>query len=293
MDVLINSVNTAIKGEVHTLNLLEKSLFKGFDELGGDVVKYDQTADYYMGCKNQFITSVSGVMMLDKPAPWVFAGMSNDSCKDVYKEILRVIEDSKVELFAADNIRERVKSISDQLHGLSLSVENGCLIYRNQSTTGVNEGLSKYLPMFTDSEIGSFSEEDISEMRKARMYWREEFKLVNVSKLKRLGLMYIEMSGKDNRTTIADQFIRNKGGKPTTMSKFGSTPETRRIMMEVKSNFVADRKYWIRHSNTFSKSFNKEEPDEVVYSDLQKELIVKLTYSFKLGDKFNEYFDKL
>jgi hypothetical protein len=279
-----DTVKKFFNGEPNALPSEVKDLFNGYDELGGDVVKYDQTAEYFKTHSNTQVLATAGVMALDKPAPWLFSGKSNASNKVIVEQMVLINAELPLKDLTND-VRAyklaKIETIVEESLGLVMEDDTVKLGFEGANT--LKKDLHRYLPHYSDQEINSFSEEDIMTMKKVRGFWRKEFRTVNVSKLKRVGLMYLQMHGKKNRTIIGDKFIKNKNGRPCKMDKFGKNEDTIKITKKLIDDFKSDKKKWRDHSDIFSSAFTTEMADsDIEMSETQEEfrnsmeLIVKL-----------------
>jgi hypothetical protein len=234
------------------------NLFNGYDELGGDVRKYSQTATYYETHVNQLVLAMCGVMSLDKPSSWLFSGRSNEDNKKIAKKLEELSRLSKVDNLTDDATKRAIDNLVEIVQSEpALQIVHDEILLVDSGGNKVGKDLHRYLPHYEQSELNSFSDEDLNKMRATRCFWDLDFRTVNISKLKRVGLMYLELHGSDNKLPIADQYIKIKGGRPTKMSKFGKNAETVRIMTDIVNNFKADRDMWSKYRRTFSGDFSK------------------------------------
>jgi hypothetical protein len=291
MNNFADFLRNGFRGEVQTLTEDEKKLFNGYDELGGDVVKYDQTAEFYNDSNNQFLLSVAGISALEKPAPWIFSGNSNQNCKELVKKVSELEDICKIDNLTESGIKLKKDMFFEKLNDVDYDLEGNKLTIEFKDPKSMDSGLCNVLPLFTDQEIRSMTEDDIVKMRSVRAFWKGNFKLVNLSKLKRIGLMYLEMRGRNNLTRAAYQFYKKRGGAPTNMRNFGSNDESKRIMKSIIENFTKDKKYWIQYKDTFSEDFTREDLEDRNYSETQESFIRAMTLSIVIPDEFTDKCD--
>jgi hypothetical protein len=281
-----DAVKKFFNGEPNVLPSEIKDLFNGYDELGGDVIKYDQTAEYYKTHPNTHILATAGAMALDKPAPWLFSGKSNASNKIIVEQMSSINAELPFKGLTSDvksYKMAKIEKIVDESPGLTIDESMVKIDFEGANT--IKEDLHRYLPHYNDQEINSFSEEDILAMKLVRGFWKKEFRTVNVSRLKRVGLMYLQMHGKKNRTIIGDKYLKNKGGRPCSMKKFGKNEETIKITKKLMSDFKSDKKKWKDHSDTFSSEFSTTTSDsDIVLSDTQKRFRDSMELVMNLND---------
>jgi hypothetical protein len=253
-----SSLKKLISGDPEPLPEDIKRLFNGYEELGGDVIKYEQTARFYKSHPNTLALATAGVVALDKPAPWLYSGRSNKQNKEIVSDLNRIESEIPNTSLKDDVFKYKmtlIKQIVDeskylQLNGLKVEIDF-------EDTTSLNVGLAQFLPHYTDSEINSFSAEDLKKMKVVRCFWKPEFRTVNVSKLKRVGLMYLQMHGRQNMTEIGEKYKKNKGGRPMSMSNFGKNEDTIRITKKLIEDFKSDSSKWKEYADVFSEEFTQ------------------------------------
>lgn len=114
--------------------------------------------------------------------------------------------------------------------------------------------LVKYLPQLTTSDIANWSSEQKKASEKARKYWKDEFKNVNLTAAKRIALMSLEL--RSRKTSIHAKWIKLHGGRPTkAVPQAKEAKQTKDIFKENMREFAADKEYW--NTREFKTLFNR------------------------------------
>lgn len=249
----ISSMKRFISGEPTMLPEDIRNLFSGYEELGGKTVKYEQTARFYKNHGNTLALATAGVVALDKPAPWLYSGRSNKQNKTVIAELEKIksnMPEYGESESAIDYKKGRIQIIVDNSE--HLQIEDDKVVINFDGSLTLKEEMAGILPHYSDSDINAFTPEDIRKMKMVRGFWKPVFRTVNVSKLKRVGLMYLQMHGRGNRIETGQKFIENKKGRPLSMKKFGKNEDTIRITKMLIADFKSDRKEWKKYRSVFT-----------------------------------------
>lgn len=255
MESLTSLFTTSVKGNKSALTSDQKKLFNGYDELGGDLIKYDQAADWFDNVKNKPVTLVACIAVLDKPSSWLFGGVQNSETKDVLN-LRNTFEKERSEMVRAqsDDVKkyhvDRIKEIVDECKHLKLVGDVITLDVHGKSTFDTK--LIDYMSMFEDHEIMSLTAEQITAMSLVRSFWKDDFRGVNVSRMKRVALMYLELCDEKKMISQASQWIKNHGGRPSQANKFGKATKTIEINKASLSEFISDKQYWQKHKSVFN-----------------------------------------
>jgi hypothetical protein len=106
-----------------------------------------------------------------------------------------------------------------------------------------DESLARWLPKLTASELKNQTKEARAASIKARTFWKKEFKDVNMSKVKRIALLSLQL--RKQNTPQALQWKKNHKGKPTQAKpRTKESEETKRIFIEIMNDFKACKKEW-------------------------------------------------
>jgi hypothetical protein len=238
----------------------QRLLFNGFEEIGGDVTMYQDAATWFKEIPLKYEAMTLCMAILDKPTSYLFGGVSNRKRKTINAVLQRVVE-ANLELENAEDeqqmmyARQRVKSIIEGCEHLRL--EEDTVDLQEVGKDGVDVGLIRSCSLYTDSEIDSFDPEQILNMRSVRSWWKDEFTLVNVSRMKRAAIMYLELCNKDP-ITGAYKWRVNHGGKPSAMKIFGKNTDTSNIMKSDIEKFIKDKELWSRFKDIFNVKLGKD-----------------------------------
>jgi hypothetical protein len=151
------------------------------------------------------------------------------------------------------------------------------------------------MPLYDDNEIKSFSEPQLDKMRNSRMFWEGKFPLVNVSRMKRLALVYMELSDVKNLNKQAAKWVNKHGGVPSKATKFGDNDSTVTIVKDDIKALMENKDLWKRHRAVFSKRFGTDDTDNanvVVYSETQNKFVTRMNTDGlsmdRILDKYNQ-----
>eukprot|EP01083_Nonionella_stella_P315291 1138529_1 len=80
-------------------------LFNGLHEIGGDITKYDDAIRWYKDVERKNEALAIAVLVLDKPASYLFGGVKNKDAKDflsalpkMYERIDEVFDESNTDI---------------------------------------------------------------------------------------------------------------------------------------------------------------------------------------------------
>lgn len=295
---IFSSSETKIITKIPESSLTEsqKKLFNGFDELGGDIGKYADAIEWFSNCKSKNEAIVLCLVVLSKPSSYLMGGIKNEERKE-YMEVMKKLS-SRFENYEyaegvmKDRLREQMELIVDECKVMKLV--DGVAIFDGEKKSTMDELLTRSMPLFTSNEIESFDVDQVNNMKSVRMWWKGRFKLVNVSRMKRLAMMYLELCPQHKLNTQGAKWINNHGGRPTKATKFGTNSETERILKEDISQMKADKALWAEYKNVFSKKLHDdglvEEMPEL--DDIQTEFMKKIGSMDKMvifGDNEGRY----
>mmetsp|Transcript_11025 Transcript_11025/g.16579 ORF Transcript_11025/g.16579 Transcript_11025/m.16579 type:complete len:336 (+) Transcript_11025:66-1073(+) len=238
----------------------QKKLFNGFDELGGDIGKYSDAIDWFSNCKSKNEAIVLCLVVLSKPSSYLMGGIRNEERKEymeVVKKLLPRLENYEyAEGIMKDRLKEQMELIVDECKVMKLV--DGVAIFDGEKKSTMDELLTRSMPLFTSSEIESFDVDQINNMKSVRMWWKGRFKLVNVSRMKRLAMMYLELCPQHKLNSQGAKWINSHGGRPSKATKFGTNSETERILKEDIGQMKADKALWAEYKNVFLKKLHDE-----------------------------------
>jgi len=239
----------------------QKKLFNGFDELGGDIGKYSDAIEWFMKCKSKNEAIVLCLVVLSKPSSYLMGGIKNEDRKE-YMEVMKKLSARFENYGYADGnmkerLRDQIKLAVDECKVMKLV--DGKTVFDGEKKSTMDELLARSMPLFTSNEIESFDVEQINNMKAVRMWWTGIFKLVNVSRMKRLALMYLELCPQNKLNTQGVKWINSHGGRPSKATKFGNNSETERILKEDISQMKTDKALWADYKNVFSKKLHDDE----------------------------------
>lgn len=280
---IFNSSETKVITKIPESSLTEdqKKLFNGFDELGGDVGKYSDAIEWFSNCTSKNEAIVLCLIVLSKPSSYLMGGIKNEERKEYMEAVKKLSTRSENYEYAEgtmkDRIRDQMELIVDECKVMKL--ENGVAVFDGEKKSTMNELLTRSMPLFTSNEIESFDEDQINNMKAVRMWWKGIFKLANVSRMKRLALMYLELCPQQKLNTQGVKWINSHGGRPSKATKFGTNSETERILKEDIGQMKADKALWAIYKNVFSKKLH----DERLVEELPKLDEIQTNFVEKIG----------
>lgn len=287
MDVLniFNSSDKQIITKIPktSLTTAQRLLFNGFDEIGGDITKYQDTVTWFENCGSQNEAIVLSVVLLDKPVTWLFAGMKNEQ-KNIYSETLDKINVKLVELNEDETSDTRKDRITVEIETMAEACEymeevGGLLTYCGEKKTMMNEVLCRSLALYSDVEIESFKNDQLTKMATVRRWWKGAFKLVNVTRMKRLALMYMEMCPKKYLNQQAAKWVNKHNGIPSKANRFGSNVKTEEIIKLDIKEFMEDKSHWKKYRSVFARTFT----DRALIGLKHKSSEIQLDFIRKMG----------
>jgi hypothetical protein len=176
-----------------------------------------------------------------------------------------------------------------------LDIDKGNLVYTGDDKNALSQNLLRSMPLYDDNEIKSFSDPQLDKMRNSRMFWEGKFPLVNVSRMKRLALVYMELSDVKNLNKQAAKWVNKHGGIPSKATKFGDVDSTVTIVKDDIKALMENKDLWKRHRAVFSKRFGTDDTDNanvVVYSETQNKFVTRMNTDGlsmnRILDKYNQ-----
>jgi hypothetical protein len=295
LSLLINNNDSkAIKVPKSLLSEDQIALFNGFDEIGGDTTKYEDAMAWYRSCDNKLEAMTLCIVVLDKPAPYLFSGISNRDAKSFIAIIPKIkdkiLDINDVTMSASSKVRKKIEIEALVEACDSVSLVNGKILFTGTTKTTLDEVLIRSMPLYTTSEIESFSSEQLLQMMKTRMRWKYNFSLVNISRMKRIALIYLELCPKARMINQGVKWINKHEGRPTKATKFGKNEKTIEIMKDDIKKLSDSRKLWIIYKKEFRRSIpaDKVIETETVLNDSQLKFVSDMTVNLA---NYDLYFD--
>lgn len=259
------------------------SLFNGFDEIGGDTTKFDDAVEWYKSTKYKNEAAVLCIVVLDKPTSYVFGGMNKAELNEFstvigkLQEHSRELEDPNITPTGRLMKIATIKNLVDSCN--VLEVQDGRLAFTGENKTCLDQVLLRSMPLYTDSEIESFSDSQLQKMRASRMFWEGNFSLVNVSRMKRLAMIYMELTKAKHLIKQSAKWINKHGGIPSKATKFGKNEETVKILQDDIKNLVDNKELWKKHKKVFNTAMtadNMNLENTPVLTRKQQEFVQKM-----------------
>lgn len=294
MDSLTSIFKQKESLSVSALTPEQKKLFNGYDELGGDLLKYDEAVAWFESLVNKPMSLALCIVVLDKPSSWIFGGMKNSDVKvtaKAFEDLKMLIEQWKeagpddVKDFHLSKMEELVKKCPY----LALSGRNVNIAIPEKAALGTK--LVDSMPLYEDHELESLDDDQIGNMSKVRSFWKEEFRGVNVSRMKRIAMMYLELCDEGKMIKQGKDWIRNHGGKPSRATKHGNNNETIGINKKSIQDFMSEDSYWRKYRKVFNITFTAVNEDNArqEQSDMMTKFVERLSLeSLVLPNKLGE-----
>jgi hypothetical protein len=272
-----------------TMTPAQRELFNGFDEIGGDISKYADAVDWFEECSNKKEAIVICMVILSKPTSYLFGGIKNED-KKKFQELIEQIKAktsniSDLSEDAAKKVEFFIKMAIDQCPIAKL--EDGAVRFSGEMKATLDEKLMRSMPVFSTSEIQSFDDDQLQRMIEVRKWWKGSFKLVNVSRMKRLALLYLEMAPQNHMPIQAKKWINNHRGRPSRATNFGNNEETTRILKEDIGQLMADKEMWKKYKKIFSHELVDTdldgEPDELTNDQDEFKVVMGGEMNYKVG----------
>jgi hypothetical protein len=259
MDSLIHAYTGELGGKVPASLLTpeQKELFHGFDEIGGDITMYEDAASWFKGVENEVEALTCCIIVLDKPTSWLFGGIKNEVKKAVQ------ISYTKIGGFMAEynntesddikeNLRTKIAAIVESDPNLALGENGNSINLACSLKSTVDSKLVRSMALLNDNDIESFDNDQLIKMKAVRMWWKGSLKLVNVSRMKRVAMMYLEMCPLRFMITPGIKWIKKHQGRPSNMEVYGTNAKTKEIMKADVEKFIKNKKYWKGFKKVFS-----------------------------------------
>jgi hypothetical protein len=202
------------KSEKNTWEAELEDLFNGYGEIGGESTPYTKSLTFLEGKSYETIRKILDACLIiySKPISWLMTGKAKNP--EGKKKKARAKKDSNVEE-----------------------------VVRTKQTIKV--GLAKYLPMMTELEVGNMEIEALEDMVQSRSEWKEEFKLLNVTKCKRLALIGLELC--ESVSKLQAQWLNIHKSVPSGITNFNrGDSDTNEIFRKDIEEFVRYRDDWNR-----------------------------------------------
>jgi hypothetical protein len=276
MDKLVEAFSCGKSGRIPDVLLTQnqRDLFHGFDEIGGDITMYEDAVEWYNSTGRKVEALYCCIIILDKPTSWLFGGISNEVKKQITSGLGKIAElRAEYDASTSDDVKNSIRakilaqiSLNDYLeidnNGSSITI-----VAKKKST--LDSVLTRSMSLFTDSDIESFDEEQLKKMIAVRMWWQGDMSLVNVSRMKRVALMYLELCSPKKMITPGVKWIKNHGGKPSSMKNYGKNEQTKIIMKSDVENFMKNKSYWKDHKDVFNVKVSKDSDASVTGDNKQ------------------------
>jgi len=268
----------------------QKKLFNGFDEIGGDITMYDDAVNWFENCTNKNEALTLSIIVLDKPTTYLFGGMKNSEIKmmsEIYPRIVSLIADINMDGMSQANIEVKQMGLKMLVDGCSVLTMDGTDIkFVGEKKTPMDQTLLRTMPMYKDNEIESFSDDQINTMCKSRMWWNGKFALVNVSRMKRLAMMYLELCDDKKMIPAASKWCNNHKGRPSSATNFGKNETTAKIMKEDIKVLKRNRQLWRKHKKVLNAKFPRDPAtgDCPKLSDIQTGFLSRMKLNDGLTD---------
>jgi hypothetical protein len=272
----------------------QKNLFNGFDEIGGDITMYDDAAEWYEKVEYKNEAMALCIAMLDKPSPWLFGGISNEKRKAMMSTVTKMkeLDESINKATSDDNVPTIYQQASVMMsldENMSITDDN-VIGLKTAKKKSLSVMLCRSMSMYTENEIMSFEPEQLQKMALVRCWWVRPFQLVNVSRMKRVALMYMELCTRQ-KIRQALQWEKNHGGKPSRVTSYGKNLKTTEILKLDIENFVSKKSYWIRHKETFDISIRADKAvrlNKIEISGVQANFISCLSLPYLVNFKYDQ-----
>jgi hypothetical protein len=117
--------------------------------------------------------------------------------------------------------------------------------------------------------MSSFSPEQLDKMKSTRMWWMGIFPLVNVSRMKRLALIYLELCPDTKLNTQASKWINLHKGRPSTATRLGKNDKTTEILKGDIKALMDNKSLWKKYKKLFRKipDYDTEDVEDYDLSD--------------------------
>jgi hypothetical protein len=249
----------------------QRELFHGFDEIGGDITMYEDAVNWFKSVERKVEALYCCIIILDKPTSWLFGGISNDVKKSITSSLTKIAElSAEAEASTSTDVKTAlIAKIMAQVslnENLDLNADDSQVIVSVAKKSTLSTTLCRSMALFNDVDLESFDESQLNKMKAVRMWWQNNMALVNVSRMKRVALMYLEMCLPARMITPAVKWMKNHDGKPSKMKVFGSNELTKTIMKADVDKFVKNKKYWKDHRGVFNVHFLRD-PNADVLAD--------------------------
>jgi len=167
-----------------------------------------------------------------------------------------------------------------------LTMDGTDIKFVGEKKTPMNQILLRTMPIYKDNEIESFSDDQINTMCKSRMWWNGKFALVNVSRMKRLAMMYLELCDDKRMIPAASKWCNNHKGRPSSATNFGKNETTAKIMKEDIKTLKRNRQLWRKHKKVLNAKFPTDPATGGCpkLSDIQKEFLSRMKPTDGLTD---------
>jgi hypothetical protein len=127
----------------------------------------------------------------------LFGGVKNQDTKDFLEalpglyDLLEEIHDVEISKRQLSMKMAKLSGILDSTKIMALTSEG--IQYVGDKKEQLNVDLIRSMPVFDSNDMSSFDSEQMDRMRRTRMWWMGSFPLVNISRMKRLALIYLEL----------------------------------------------------------------------------------------------------
>jgi hypothetical protein len=191
--------------------------------------------------------------MLDKPVSYLFGGIRNSERKVFMKTFPQIHEFYSLTLSDDQEIANKAEAKMNMLveECEFMDIKDNKVVYTGDKKSSMSTTLTRSMSLFTKNEIESFSEQQYQEMKSVRVWWESRFKLVNVTRMKRIALLYLQLCPKGLLITQGAKWINKHGGRPLSATKFSKNATTAEILKSDIENMKNDTELWHGYKSEF------------------------------------------
>jgi hypothetical protein len=137
--------------------------------------------------------------------------------------------------------------------------------------------VSLLLPQITDMEYGKMDAKQRLKMDRTRDNWPKEFKMVNVSRAKRVALL--SMFFAENHLPLQELWVKKYGKPPNSKPTAKMNKDTTEIFEKMMKEMVEGKKHWNKASLCAREIFNFRRADGKINTRARNLIVTMMTFT--------------